>query len=241
MSNIVLGVSMNLQDITNLANASKVMKGVNDPYADRRCSWCHDPAYKGLDMWWGKDQPYYRFLYLIARDLPGGLAIEVGTHKGIGFACLAAGAKASLNAKSFTVGIDKDNHGDAIEVQTQYPNTSFINAMSIAPSTIKQIEDLCMANAIRINIMFIDATHTLSWVNAELLAYRHLFSDQVILIFDDIIRADNNTKLPECFEAIPGQKVKFPGLHTDNCIAVSLSSKAEFANWNPPPAVKLEY
>jgi hypothetical protein len=48
------------------------------------------------------------------------------------------------------------------------------------------------------------------------------------------LRLNNNDKLPEMFDALPGQHVKFPNLHTDNCIAVSISSKNEFTTWNPP-------
>lgn len=228
---------MTLDQIKELAAQSYGMKQVGDEYADGRCQWCVDLANKGKDMWWGQDQPYYRFLYLLAKNFAGGMAVEVGTFHGIGFSCLAAGAKASGNPKSWTVGIDKDNHGAAVEVQTKYDNCRFINGLSTAPDTIKIIEDICNKEGIKISIMFIDATHTLSWVNEELRAYRHLFADQVILLFDDIIRADNNTKLPECFDALPGQKVKFPNLHTDNCIAVTLSGKDEFGTWTPPPPV----
>jgi predicted O-methyltransferase YrrM len=232
---------MNLEDIKNLAALSQAMTTVNDEYADSRCKWVVDPANKGKDMWWGKEQPYYRFLYLITKNLHGGMAIEVGTHKGIGFSCLAAGSQASHNPKSWTVGIDKDGHAEAREVSTKYKNTVFINGLSNAPSTLKQIEEICEKEQIKINVMFIDATHKICLVNEELKTYRHLFSDNVVLIFDDIIRADNNTKLPECFDALPGQKVKFPGLHTDNCIAVSLSSFEEFKKWVPPAPTDLGY
>jgi hypothetical protein len=232
---------MTLDEINQLAKSSRDIKTVNDEYADKRCGWCVDLANKGQNMWWGKDQPYYRFLYLVAKNFAGGMAIEVGTFHGIGFSCLAAGATASKNQKSWTVGIDKDNHQAAIEVTTKYNNCQFVNGLSTSQSTIKIIDDICKKENIKINIMFIDATHTLSWVNEELKTYKHLFADQVILIFDDIIKADNNTNLPECFDALPGQKVKFPNLHTDNCIAVALSSKIEFEHWNPPPPVKLGY
>jgi cephalosporin hydroxylase len=232
---------MTLAEISRLAELSRTMRSVGDNYADMRCKWCVDPANTGKDMWWGEDQPYYRFLYLIAKNHPGGMAIEVGTHAGIGFSCLAAGALASGNPKGWTIGIDKDNHGSAIEVATKYTECMFINGRSIAPETVQIIEDICKKEDIKINIMFIDATHTLSWVNEELKAYRHLFSDKVVLIFDDIIKADNNTKLPECFDAIPGEKARFPGLHTDNCIAISLSSKDQFVGWNPPAPTRLEY
>lgn len=232
---------MTLDEIRNLADQSIDMTSVNDEYADKRCQWCVDKINIGKDMWWGQDQPYYRFLYLIAKNFTGGLAIEVGTYHGIGFSCLAAGAKASGDPKGWTIGIDKDNHISAAEVAYKYNNCRFINGLSTASKTIQEIEQICSTNNIKIKIMFIDATHKICWVNKELKTYHHLFADQVILIFDDIIKADNNTKLPECFDGIPGQKIKFPGLHTDNCIAVSLSSKEEFQNWNPPPPVDLGY
>ena len=223
-----------LQEISKLAADSKNMVDIGDSYADSRRKWVFDPANAGKDMWWGKDQPYYKFLYLVAKHRHGGLAIEVGTHAGIGFSCLAAGANASGDLKSWTVGIDKTNHAAAIEVSTKYKNCVFMNGLSVDKIIISNIEKICKVNDIKINIMFIDATHTHDWVNEELKTYRHLFSDNVILIFDDIIKADNNDRLPECFARLPGQKANFPNLHTDNCIAVSLTSKDEFATWTPP-------
>jgi len=225
---------MNLAEISKLADQSRTMIDVGDSYADARRRWIFDPINAGKDMWWGKDQPYYKFLYLISKHCHGGVAIEIGTHAGIGFANLAAGAKASGNPKSWTIGLDKDAYESAIEVSNHYDNCIFINKISTNDDTIKIVENICQQSSIRINIMFIDATHTLNWVNEEIRSYKHLFSDCVILIFDDIIHADNNTKLPECFAALPGEHVIFPGLHTDNCIAVALCSYDVFRNWNPP-------
>jgi hypothetical protein len=223
-----------LAEISRLADLSRTMVDVGDAYADGRRQWVFDKANVGKDMWWGKDQPYYKFLYLITKHKHGGLAIEVGTHAGIGFSCMAAGAKASGNQKSWTIGIDKDNHLMAAEVATKYDRCKFIHGVSTNQKTIDEITNVCNLYDIKIDVMFIDATHDFYWVNEELKTYRHLFSDNVVLIFDDIIKADNNYKLPEMFDALPGQHVRFPNLHTDNCIAVSVSSKDEFATWNPP-------
>ncbi len=221
-----------LQKIEELAQKSKLLEPLPDAYANERCAWAHDEKNRGKDMWWGVDQPYYRFLYHVALNNAGGVAIEVGTHAGIGFSCLAAGAKASGNKKSWTVGIDKDNHATAIEVATKYDNCHFINGIST--KVVDKVEKLCADNDVKVKIMFIDATHTLTWVNAEILAYRHLFDEQVVIIMDDCFRADNNTMLPECFANLPGEKVLYPGLHTDNCVGVALVSKADFAAFNPP-------
>ncbi len=222
---------LTLDDINSLAEQSKAVITIPDDYAEHRCRWVCDPKYAGMAMWWGKPQPYYKFLYLIAKQYHGGVALEIGTHSGIGFSCLSAGAKASNNKNSWTIGIDMANHGAALEVSTKYDNCVFINGIST--NVVSQVEDICTINKTKIKIMFIDATHTLSWVNAEISAYKHLFDEQVVIIMDDCMHADNNTKLPECFSCLPGQKLLFPELHTDNCIGVALSSSVEFATWNP--------
>ncbi len=224
---------MELSRIIELAELSHQLKSINDDYADMRCRWVSDPVNTGKDMWWGKDQPYYRFLYLVAKEYSGGVAVEVGTFAGIGFSCLAAGAKASNNPKSWTVGIDKDNHGSAIEVATKYNNCRFINGISTNKEVINKVENICNTTDIKIKIMFIDATHTQNWVNSEIRAYQHLFADPVVIIMDDCFRADNNTRLPECFAELPGQKRLFPGMHVDNCIGVAIIARENFNEWNP--------
>jgi cephalosporin hydroxylase len=225
---------MNNQEIKLLTAEAFKLQPTGDEYADRRHSWAYDPQNRNKEMWWGAKQPYYLFLYLIAKLHNGGMALEVGTHQGIGFAHLAAGAKASGNPKSWTVGIDINPYEGAIEVPTKYSRCTFINDHSVNPNTIQKVATICQTESITINIMFIDATHTLKWVNAELNAYKHLFSESLVIIMDDCFRADNNTMLPECFAQLPGdQKLTFPGLHTDNCVGVAVCSKEMFRNWRP--------
>lgn len=225
---------MNLEQLTALAELSRKDIKTGDEYADRRHSWVYDPANRNEAMWWGTPQPYYVFLYHVAKVFSGGVALEIGTHKGIGFAHLAAGAKASGDPKSWTIGIDKDNYSEAQEVAKVYKNCKFLNGLSNDPVIMDQVQAVCTTNKIDIKILFIDATHTFDWVYEEIKAYRSMFADEIVMIFDDIIRADNNTKLPECFESLPGQKLLFPGLHVDNAIGVSLCNKSEFSSWGLP-------
>ncbi len=223
---------LDLATIDQLAAQAFRLEPLPDAYAEYRQRWAYDPQNINQPMWWGKPQPYYKFLYYMAKRFSGGMALEIGTHAGIGFACLAAGAAANGHPKSWTVGVDKDNHGAAQEVPTKYLNCRFINGIST--QVVEQITALCTDHQITIKIMFIDATHTLNWVNAEINTYKHLFANQVVIIMDDCIHADNNTKLPECFERLPGQKVLYPNLHTDNCIGVALALRADFDAWKPP-------
>lgn len=223
-----------IAEIENWVSQAYAMSSMNDEYADKRAAWCHDPKHAQEEMWWGKPQPYYRFLYLVTKNHAGGMALEVGTHKGIGFSCLSAGAKASNNLKSWTVGLDLSNHGSCHEVAKQYPNCEFICGNSISKKTVAQVEKICKDNNIKIETIFIDATHKMDWVNAEVWSYKHLFSDNLVIIMDDCFVADNNTALPQCFAELPASWRKtYPGLHTDNCIGVALSSKEHFASWKP--------
>lgn len=79
----------------------------------------------------------------------------------------------------------------------------------------------------------IDACHKKSWVESEIKAYKHLFADEVIIMMDDIIFADNNTYLAPMFNELPGQKITFPNLHTDNRVGVIITSHNEYATWDP--------
>lgn len=225
---------MNLAQIRELAATAFKLGPTGDAYADQRHAWVANPANRGKDMWWGKMQPYYLFLYLVAKNHAGGVSMEVGTHHGIGFTHLAAGSKASGNPKSYTIGIDTIPYDGAQEVPTKYTRCAFLHGNSISSSIVKEVETICEVEGIKINTIFIDATHTLRWVNAELNAYRHLFSDNLVVIMDDCFRADNNTMLPECFSALPGEKITFPELHTENCVGVSVTSKKDFyEKWKP--------
>ena len=58
---------VNMNDLHELASQAWAMEDVGDEYADKRRRWCFDPAHKDEHMWWGKDQPYYKFLYLLSK------------------------------------------------------------------------------------------------------------------------------------------------------------------------------
>lgn len=228
-----------IADIQRLAAESFQLPLTGDEYADRMHEWTADERFRGEPMWWGQKQPYYVFLYKLAKMFSGGMAVEVGTARGLGFAHLAAGAKDSLDPKSWTVGIDKDNHQTTQDIAKHYPNTTFLNGLSSSPEVVKAIEEICMKQQIGIKIIFIDATHTIWWVKEEIYRLKHLFADQVVVIMDDVIHAANNTLLPQCFSELPGSKELFPNLHTDNCIGVSVATRSDFDNWVPQPPEKL--
>jgi cephalosporin hydroxylase len=223
---------MNLPKIIELAEKSKGPIDMGQ-YANKRAQWAYDPTYSHEHMWWGKEQPYYKFLYLLTKEYPG-MYVEVGTHRGIGFACAAAGVHASNNPDwRYAVGIDKDNHGDAIEVEKTFKRAKFINGMSTDKSTVDTLKKICDETGLTISIMFVDARHTMADANSELKTYKPFYGSQVLWVFDDIILKDNNTHLPLMFERLPGQKAVFQDLHTDNCVAVSLVSRAEYEAWDP--------
>lgn len=221
---------MNLNEIKQLAEQSKGHVDMGK-YANMRVVWAYDPINKNQHMWWGKEQPYYKFTYLLTNKYPG-IYLEIGTHRGINFACAAAGQDGLDNR--FAIGIDVDRHHDAVDVGEQYPNgAKFIHGSSISPDSVKEVENICAKTKSRISIIMIDACHKKSWVESEIKAYKHLFADEVIIMMDDIIFADNNTYLAPMFHELPGQKVTFPNLHTDNRVGVILTSFNEYKNWDP--------
>ncbi len=222
-----------LDRLNQLAAQSRSMGDIGDAHADKMRHWCFDPKFKNEQMWWGKDQPYYKFLYLLKKELPG-VSLEIGTHRGVGFACTAAGAKASGDLDNhWSIGIDKDSYKTLHQTCEEYDNTTFLHGMSTDGNIIKQVEDICNKVSLPLTMLFIDATHKLAWVNAEIKAYKHLFGDQVVILLDDVIKAANNTHIPLAFSRLPGQKAQYPDLHTDNCIGAVITSKAEYANWDP--------
>jgi cephalosporin hydroxylase len=224
---------MNIDDIARLAELSRGPVDMGE-YANRRAAWAYDPAYAAQEMWWGQEQAYYKFMYLLTQKYPG-LYVEIGTHKGIAFACAAAGGQASDDpAQRFAVGVDIVNYDEANDVARQYKRARFIHGSSMAQTTIAAIEATCKETKLDIAIMFVDARHTMADANSELRAYKHLYHRQAVLwVFDDVIAADNNTHLPLMFERLPGQKLTFPNLHTDNCVAVALVTGDEHRAWDP--------
>jgi cephalosporin hydroxylase len=229
---------MNFNEICHLADTSKGHVDMG-AYANKRARWTYDPSNAGKDMWWGKEQPYYKFIYLLTKTYPG-IYLEIGTHRGIAFACAAAGGAASPDPNSrFAIGIDIVNNQDIdggngpAEVERIFPRAKFINMPSTDPRTLSEVNDICTKTGLKISIIFIDAVHKMSIVNSELKLYKPYYADKALWMFDDIIEAANNTHLPLMFDKLPGQKARFTNLHTDNCVAVALVDKLQYSAWDP--------
>ena len=221
--------------INELIKQSKQIQLTGNEYVDNRVKWAYDQANQGQEMWWGGDkpQPYYIFLYLLTKTFPG-LYLEIGTHKGIALACAAGGINDSTNPKlRYAIGVDVSNHSEANEVEKIFNRTLFINGSSLDRTTFQRVKNVCQIENLKIKIMFIDAVHKMSYVNSELFTYKELYDEQVIWVFDDIIKKANNTHLPLMFERLPGQKLLVENLHTDNAIGVALVNKFEYGNFNP--------
>lgn len=139
------------------------------------------------------DASYYKFLFLLARNLAPCFAVELGTWRGFSAMCLAEG-----NAGGTVLTIDV-NHG---ELQQAYRRSNVEYAKR---------SSLELGGASGVSILFIDTDHVASLARAELKAWRQAMLPGSIVLFDDI---HLNGSMEEFWGSLEGEKFELP-LHSD--------------------------
>lgn len=145
--------------------------------------------------------PYYQFLRLLAANMKSNLSVELGVSGGGGSLHLAMG-----NPDGTVIGVDFawDNPENIGFIQNRYPNFIFMRKDSIeaAPAIFKEYG--------KIDILFIDTTHTYDQTLSEFNAYRDYLSDNFVVCVDDLFRPG----MKEAWADLPGRKVRLDRLHT---------------------------
>jgi len=120
--------------------------------------------------------PYYRFLYLAARELRPTLAVELGVQRGVATAHLASGCKdmqvIGIDVAFVTVvsSLVASHYGSQIH---------YITADSVQAAPFVE-------QSAKIELLFIDSEHTANHVRKELAAYTPLLADEALVLFDNL-------------------------------------------------------
>lgn len=143
--------------------------------------------------------PYYRFLYLLAKEMDAMLSVELGVCGGGGSLHLAMGSR-------IVVGIDVtyDEYKDNMAWLKEHHNNLLFfkdDSVTVAPFIFEQF---CV-----IDILFIDTTHTYNQTMAEYNAYAPFLSDQAVVVLDDLFRDG----MDRVWSEMPENKVRFDFLH----------------------------
>jgi predicted O-methyltransferase YrrM len=142
--------------------------------------------------------PYYRFLKLIAKETRALVSVELGVCGGGGSLHLAMGSVAAVG-----VDVVADHPDNTDWIKFHYPNWYFLVGDSVEISTF------IYESFGKIDVLFIDTTHTYEQTMAEYLAYYPYLSDRAIVCLDDLFRPG----MDRAWNEMPETKVRFDFLH----------------------------
>ncbi len=142
--------------------------------------------------------PYYRFLKNVAIEIDSRLSVELGVCGGGASLHMAIGSQ-----KAVGVDIVNDYPDNIDHIKKYHPNFEFIIGDSIDTAPI-------IHNRFgRIDLLFIDTTHThLQTVN-EYAAYKPYLSNNAIICLDDL----NRPGMDKAWDEMPEPKMKLDYLH----------------------------
>jgi len=159
-------------------------------------------------------QPYRRFLFLLVERMRPEAALEIGMDYG---ECSALMAAACVSTMVFGV----DNRPLVPEsLARQHANFRFVHCESLGAAEVVRK----LLGARRIGIVLQDSSHHAELSRLEWEYYRPLLADEFVWVCDDVTpafrTADEPRSMEDYFDALPGTKRKFPGLHWGNVIGV---------------------
>jgi len=145
---------------------------------------------------------YYRFLKLLAHEMQPKLSVELGVCGGGGSLHLALGW-----SEGKVIGVDLvPDHEEHIEyMKKNYYNFEFWiqDSVEAAPFIFRD------EGKVKIDILFIDTTHTYERTLNEFKAYKPFLSKRAVVCFDDLFRPG----MEEAWDKMPGEKVRLDVLH----------------------------
>lgn len=160
------------------------------------------------------DEPYWRFLYLLAREVRPAVSVVIGTWKGEDVAHLALGYP-----EGQVLGIDPQWCPAWTGVVVHCPNAQFLVGEAHAvnlPDWVKNV-----------GIVFQDSTHhylesVKEWERFIPLMVKggYWVCDDITPSFWDPLVDPPGLGMVQYFESRPGEKKLFPGLHLGNVIGV---------------------
>lgn len=143
--------------------------------------------------------PYYRFLKLLAEEMGAGLSVELGVCGGGGSLHLAMASRQVVG-----VDIALEYQSNIRWIRRNYQNFEYLNGDSVYSAII-------IGNRFRekIDILFIDTTHTYAQTMAEYYAYQPYLSNRAVICLDDLFRPGMDLVWAE----MPETKARFDFLH----------------------------
>lgn len=169
---------------------------------------------------------YYRFLHYLMLAFKPAVALEIGTHTGIGTAHMMA---AAATYGGHVIGVDL--YGckmTSITIPERYKNYHFIEGDSTkVEAQVVDIINTAPAGYASLGLVFQDSSHHYQESVKEWLLYSDLMGTGAIWVCDDISPAfhDKNIDPPglgmvQYFEALPGEKRIYSNLHPGNGVGV---------------------
>ena len=164
-------------------------------------------------------EPYRRFLYWLVKELRPEAAMELGVDGGQTSALMAA-----ANRDTRVIGVDHRGLKDRA-APFKYPNFHFLNCDSLgAVEGVRTL--LTMGWARKLGVVFQDSSHHAEPSRLEWQYYQPLLAEQFVWACDDITPAFQMADEPKgmigYFDALPGRKRLYPGLHRGSVIGVVL-------------------
>ena len=163
---------------------------------------------------WAAGEPYRRFLHALVKAV-GLPCLELGVDGGQTSALMAAGGV-------LTVGVDSRGLGkDAPPFRFKNFRFLFCDSLGARP-----VVGRLLGNQ-RLGVVFQDSSHHAEPSRLEWEYYRDLLAPGAVWVCDDVTPAfrmpDEPGSMVDYFEALPGTKMKFPGMHRGNVIGVVLT------------------
>lgn len=136
---------------------------------------------------------YYRFLKLLALEMKAKLSVELGVSGGGGSFHLAMGSEVAI-------GVDYiwDHEENITYIIKNYPNFHFLQEDSVEAAPI------IFERHGKIDILFIDTTHTYKQTMIEYQAYKSFMSMNSVICFDDLFRPG----MQDFWDAMPEPKLR---------------------------------
>ncbi len=142
---------------------------------------------------------YYRFLKSLAENMKSNLSVELGVCGGGGSLHLAMSSK-------MTVGVDAVwDHEDNLNwiIKTYLGSYIFLQGDSV------QLAQTIYERFGKIDLLFIDTTHTYEQTLAEFNAYSPYLSDKAVVCLDDLFRPG----MDKAWDWMPEPKLRLDQLH----------------------------
>ena len=163
---------------------------------------------------WVAGEPYRRFLYWLCLEV-GLPSLELGVSNGHTSALMAA-------AGHLTIGVDHTG------LQPNAPPFRFPNYRLLFCDTLGAAEVVSeILGDRKLGVVFQDSSHHAEPSRLEWEYYHPMLAEGAVWVCDDVTGAfrmpDEPRGMVDYFEALPGQKLTFPGLHKGNVIGVVLT------------------